>query len=98
MRYKKQPKLKRLKTRYKFQADKEIIIGSSDNLCRTAIALWKCYEHAKDKIISFDLDRNKKINFNYSLKFSDIQNKKKYEYRNNIITRKEFIILLGCDD
>ena len=97
MRYKKQPKLKRLKTRYKFQADNEIIIGSSDNLCRTAIAFWKSYEHAKDKIISFDLDNSKKINFDFSLKFSDIQNKKKYEYRNNIITRKEFILLLGCD-
>ena len=97
MRYKKKPKLKKLKTRYKFQEDKEIIIVSSYDLCRTAIAFWKCYEHAKDKIISFDLDKNKSFDFNFSLKFSNINNKKKYEYQNNIITRKEFILLLGCD-
>jgi hypothetical protein len=93
----KRAKLKRYKTKYRFVADKEIIIGSSDDLCRTAISFWKCYKHAKDKIISFDLDKTKKINFNYSLKFSDIDNKKKYEYQDNIITRKEFILLLGCD-
>jgi hypothetical protein len=97
MKYKRKPKLKKSKTRYRFQADNETIIGSSDDPCRTAIAFWNCYGYAQNKIMAFDIDKSRKIGFNYSLKFSDINNKKKYEYQNNIITRKEFILLLGCD-
>ena len=106
------PKLKKSKTRYSFicykslpvflkdnklRFDDEKITGNTDNPCRTATALWKSYD-CKNKEVSFDINKTSKAyDFKYELQFSDIEGKKIYKYQDNIITREQFVILLGCE-
>jgi len=97
MKYKKKHRPKKLKTRYRLQADTDIMIGESDDLCRTAISFWALFCHSSIKKMSFDIDKSKKHVFDYSLQFLEKDNIKSYKYQNNIITRKEFILLLGCN-
>lgn len=81
----------------KITFEDEVIQGTTDNPCRTSISLWSLYKLKKNKSIGFDLSNKKTIIPNYCLFFSDIKEKKTYKYQNKIITRQEFVILLGCE-
>ena len=73
-------------------------IGETDNLCRTTKSHWMIYNNYNYKEIYFDLNsKSKHYNFNYNLELIQKNNNTTYKYKEESITRQQFVILLGCD-
>ena len=100
LKQKKYQKQKKLKTSYYYRDNENEILGKTDNPCRTMINLFTVFRNNHSKEVFFDIDNPKKIMLNKekSLHFKQIDKDKKYKYQGISINRKEFIILLRCEE
>ena len=93
-------KKKNKKISYNFKCfdSKSEHIGTTDDPCRTTTSHWTIFEKSLNKIISFSINQSIKFyEFDYDLKLIQKNGLNKYEYRKKIITRQDFVLLLGCD-
>ena len=99
MRHKIQ-KRKKLKTKYLYLDDNNEIVGTTDNVCQTMINLFNAFSDNRNRKVFFDIDNLRKVylNIEQSLQYQEINNNKVYKYQGKVITRKDFIILLGCEE
>ena len=99
MRHKIQ-KRKKLKTKYLYLDDNNEIVGTTDNVCQTMINLFNAFRDNRNRKVFFDIDNLRKVylNIEQSLQYQEINNNKVYKYQGKVITRKDFIILLGCEE
>ena len=97
---KKKQKQKKLKSDYYFIDDNNEILGKTDNPCRTIINLFTVFQNKGCRKVFFDIDNKRKKIMDRENCLQLLENKKKtiYKYQNKAITRKEFIILLGCEE
>ena len=97
---KKKQKQKKLKSDYYFIDDNNEILGKTDNPCRTMINLFTVFENKGCRKVFFDIDNKRKkiMDRENCLQLLENKNKTIYKYQNKAITRKEFIILLGCEE
>ncbi len=93
-------KLKKSKSNYFYSDNENEILGKTDNPCRTMINLFTVFRNNHNREVFFDIDNPKKIIIDKknSLLYMEKNNKKVYKYKANAITRKHFIILLGCEE
>ena len=96
---KKLQKRKKLKTKYYYIDNNNEIYGETDNCCRTMINLFTVF-NAKSREVFFDVDNLKKTVFDKenSLQLRQTKKIKVYKYQNKVIKRKDFILLLGCEE
>jgi len=99
MRHKIQ-KRKKLKTKYLYLDDNNEIVGTTDNVCQTMINLFNAFRDNRNRNVFFEIDKSRKVYINreQTLQYQDINNNKVYKYQGKVITRKDFIILLGCEE
>jgi len=99
MRHKIQ-KRKKLKTKYLYLDDNNEILGTTDNVCQTMINLFNAFRDNRNRKVFFEMDKSRKvyINTEQTLQYQEINNNKVYKYQGKVITRKDFIILLGCEE
>ena len=97
---KKKQKQKKLKSDYYFIDDNNEILGKTDNPCRTIINLFTVFQNKGCRKVFFDIDNKRKKIMDRENCLQLLENKKNtiYKYQNKAITRKEFIILLGCEE
>lgn len=96
--YKRRKKQKKLKIKYLFDCDSEVIFGYTDDPCRTVSSLWTVFDD-KNKKVFIDIDNTLK-NYNIrrkSLQLLEINYIKTYKYLNKSIERNEFLLHLKCD-
>tara|TARA_R100001463_G_scaffold53553_7_gene104600 strand:+ start:183 stop:383 length:201 start_codon:yes stop_codon:yes gene_type:complete len=64
------------------------------------INLFTVFRNNHNREVFFDIDNPKKtiIDKEKSLLYLEKDNNKVYKYQGNTITRKDFIILLGCEE
>ena len=100
MKQKKLQKQRKSKTNYFYIDDENEILGKTDNPCRTMINLFNTFTNTRVRKVFFDIDNPKKIIVDKNNSLQYIQNQKTitYKYLSNVITRKDFIILLGCEE
>lgn len=100
MKYQKKQKLKKLKSNYYYKDDYNEILGQTDNTCRTMISLFTVFRNNHNRKVFFDIKNKKKLIFDkdYSLQYLEDNKNKIYKYENKVIKRKEFILLLGCEE
>ncbi|QDP51181.1 MAG: hypothetical protein Tp172MES766071_24 [Prokaryotic dsDNA virus sp.] len=93
-------KLKKSKSNYFYSDNENEILGKTDNPCRTMINLFTVFRNNHNREVFFDIDNPKKIIIDKrnSLLYMEKDNKKVYKYKQNVITRNDFIILLGCEE
>ena len=97
---KKYQRQKKLKSNYYYSDNENEILGKTDNPCRTMINLFTVFRNNHNREVFFDIDNPKKIIIDKqkSLLYMEKDNSKLYKYQGNAITRKDFIILLGCEE
>lgn len=96
----KNQKQKKLKSNYYYKDNENEILGTTENPCRTMINLFNAFRNNRNRKVFFDIDNPKKIVINKekSLQYQETEKTKVYKYLGNTITRKDFIILLGCEE
>ena len=100
MKYQRKQKQKKLKSNYYYSDNENEILGKTDNPCRTMINLFTVFRNNHNRKVFFDIDNPKKtiINKDKSLLYQEVNKQKVYKYQGNTINRKDFIILLGCEE
>ena len=102
-RKKKKAQRNKLKINYNFKCDSKTfdgiqIIGNTDNPCRTTKSIWVLYKDYSNKYLSFNINQTKtKFSFDYGLQICEKNQENFYKYKNKIINRQEFIVLLKCE-
>jgi hypothetical protein len=91
---------KNLKNNYYYSDNENEILGTTDNPCRTMINLFTVFRNNHNRKVFFDIDNptSKIIIKENSLQYSEINNDKIYKYQGKIITRKDFILHLKCEE
>lgn len=100
MKYQKKQKQKKLKNNYYYSDNENEILGKTDNACRTMINLFTVFRNNHNRKVFFDINNTKKliIDKKNSLQYYELHKEKVYKYQGNTINRKDFIILLGCEE
>jgi hypothetical protein len=64
------------------------------------INLFNAFKDNRTRKVFFDIHNHRKsiIDKEKSLQYQETQKGKIYKYLGNVITRKDFIILLGCEE
>tara|TARA_R100001163_G_C5061482_1_gene198399 strand:- start:1519 stop:1719 length:201 start_codon:yes stop_codon:yes gene_type:complete len=64
------------------------------------ISLFTVFRNNHNRKVFFDIKNKKKLIFDkdYSLQYLEDNKNKIYKYENKVIKRKEFILLLGCEE
>lgn len=93
-------KQKKSKTNYFYCDNENEILGKTDSPCRTMINLFNAFRDNRNRKVFFDIHNHRKsiIDKEKSLQYQETQKGKIYKYLGNVITRKDFIILLGCEE
>ena len=76
------------------------IVGTTDNVCQTMINLFNAFRDNRNRKVFFEIDKSRKVYINreQTLQYQEINDNKVYKYQGKVITRKDFIILLGCEE
>ncbi len=93
-------KQRKSRINYYYKDNDNEIFGTTDDCCRTMINLFTVFNKNKNKKVFFDLHNKKKLIFDKenSLQYAESNNIKTYKYQSNIIKRKDFILLLACEE